>query len=84
MKKQLTAEEFDRMVDEGEDVSALVEPAANKTVNIDLPRWMIEDLDAAAGNLNISRKAMINVVLGQFLQAQKAFQASGERRRTAV
>lgn len=81
MKKQVTAEEFDRMVDAGEDVSHLLEPAGNKTVNIDLPIWVIEELDAAAGRRNVARKALINIWLIDRLEAERLQVAGRDRRK---
>ena len=45
--------------------------AALKTVNIDLPEWMIADLDREAEELGINRKAIINVLLASVLKAKK-------------
>lgn len=45
--------------------------AALKTVNIDLPEWMIADLDREAEELGINRKAVINVLLAGILRAKK-------------
>ena len=44
---------------------------ALKTVNIDLPEWMILDLDHEAEQLGINRKALINVLLASVLRAKK-------------
>lgn len=45
---------------------------ALKTVNIDLPEWMIRDLDLEAEQLGINRKALINVLLASVLRSKKA------------
>jgi hypothetical protein len=44
---------------------------ALKTVNIDLPEWIIADLDAEAEQLGINRKALINVLLASVLRAKR-------------
>lgn len=44
---------------------------ALKTVSIDLPGWMIRDLDLEAEQLGINRKALINVLLASVLRAKK-------------
>ena len=49
--------------------------AALKTVNIDLPEWMIVDLDREAEALGINRKALINVLLASILRAKKEGQS---------
>ena len=58
-------------------------PKANKTaskdpkskqvraVNLDLPVWMLNILDQRADSLGISRKALVNVLLGKILLSQK-------------
>lgn len=43
-----------------------------RAVNLDLPVWMLNILDQRADSLGISRKAMVNVLLGQILSTQKA------------
>jgi len=45
---------------------------ALKTVNIDLPEWIIADLDREAKHLGINRKALINVLLASILQAKRS------------
>lgn len=42
-----------------------------RAVNLDLPVWMLNILDQRADSLGISRKAMVNVLLGQILSTQK-------------
>lgn len=42
-----------------------------RAVNLDLPVWMLNILDQRADALGISRKAMVNVLLGQILSSQK-------------
>lgn len=42
-----------------------------KAVNIDLPEWMVCDLDLEAEQLGISRKALINVLLASALRSKK-------------
>ena len=45
---------------------------ALKTVNIDLPEWIIADLDAEAEQLGINRKALINVLLASVLRSKRS------------
>lgn len=68
--KEITAEEFDEMFDDGEDVTPYLdlENAAlynnQKTrATITLPEWLVYRLDEEADRRAISRSAMINVVL---------------------
>lgn len=83
MKKKMSAEEFDQMVDAGEDVSELLVPAGTKAVNLDLPVWMIEALDSAAGLRNIPRKALINTWIFEMLKTEQLMQKNADRRRSA-
>jgi metal-responsive CopG/Arc/MetJ family transcriptional regulator len=39
-----------------------------KAINIDLPEWMVAELDAEAEKLGINRKAVINVLLASVLE----------------
>jgi hypothetical protein len=42
-----------------------------KPVNVDLPGWMVDQLDKEAKRLGINRKAMINVLLADALRRQQ-------------
>ena len=42
-----------------------------KTINIDIPEWMVLMLDHEAQQLGINRKAAINVLLGEILKSRK-------------
>lgn len=66
--KTISAEEFDRMFDDGEDISEyldwstarrLHEPA--KRVNVDFPADIVGKLDRAAKRRGVSRQALIKV-----------------------
>lgn len=53
--KTITAEEFDRRFDEGEDVSELIDWSTArrpwqeaKRVNVDFPAWVVNGLDTEA------------------------------------
>ena len=65
-EKQLSAEEFDRRFEAGEDVSAHVDWAAarrpnkqTQRVNVDFPVWMVDALDTEARHLGVSRQALV-------------------------
>ncbi len=70
-KKKVTVEEFDKMVDDGDDLSAVLVPVSVKPVMIDLPSWMIIALDEEARRLNVARKALINIWLADRLQSNQ-------------
>lgn len=69
MVKQISAEEFDRIFDEGEedileyldlDNAVLMQgDTIIKRVNVDFPQWMVDELDKEASRLSINRQAVI-------------------------
>lgn len=71
--KQVSDEEMDHLIDEGEDLSDYMDlenathfyPQADdpKTVNLTLPTWLVSYLDSEAKRRGIARKALINCVL---------------------
>jgi hypothetical protein len=76
MVKEISAEEFDRKFDNGEDVSAYLDfskarrPGQEpRRVNVDFPPWMVGSLDMEARRLGITRQAVIKVWIGERLDA---------------
>ncbi|WP_241963788.1 type II toxin-antitoxin system BrnA family antitoxin [Gordonibacter sp. 28C] len=74
MTKPITAEELDRMVDAGEDVTDLVvadsicQPGKEdepRKVNGTMPSWLVDELDIEARHLAVSRQAVINMWLAE-------------------
>lgn len=70
--KSISAEEFDRLFDEGGDISPYVDWSKGrrpnleiKRVNVDLPQWMINALDREAERLGITRQSVIKTWLGE-------------------
>ena len=74
MVKQISAEEFDRMFDDSEDVSDYVDWSSAerintpKRVNVDIPIWMIRRLDTHATMRGVSRQALIKMWLADRLE----------------
>jgi hypothetical protein len=75
-RRSITVEEFDRMFDDGEDISDFIDrsrltrPAlVPKRVNVDFPTWMVNRLDAEAARLGITRQAVIKTWIGERLGA---------------
>jgi hypothetical protein len=76
-RKPVTAEAIARRADQGEDVSGffkrqgrMVNPTqavSIQRVNVDLTAAMLEELDQAARELNISRQAVIKTLVRQAL-----------------
>jgi predicted DNA binding CopG/RHH family protein len=74
MTKSITAEEFDKKFDNGEDVSEYVDWSSAKRVNkeakrvnVDFPVWMVEAMDREADRIGISRQAFIKVIVAERL-----------------
>ena len=70
--KPVSAEAIARLADRGKDVSGffknqgrMVQPI--QRVNVDLTATMVEELDRAAQDLNVSRQAVIKTLVRQAL-----------------
>jgi hypothetical protein len=84
----MTAEGIARLADQGKDISGffqsqgrMLEPAqsaAIQRVNVDLTAAMLEELDQAARELNVSRQAVIKTLVRQALDQH--YLAHGARR----
>ncbi len=82
MKKEkatITAENFDRRFDDGEDISEFLDwdsarrPGLEpKRVNVDLPTWMISELDKQASLIGVTRQSIIKVWLSERIKTEKA------------
>jgi len=71
-KKPISAEAIARLADNGKDVSRFFTNSAKmmksiQRVNVDFTAAMLEELEAAAKELNISRQAVIKTMLRQAL-----------------
>ena len=80
--KPVSAETIARKADRGEDVSRffkgpgrMVQPI--QRVNVDLAAGMVEELDRAARELNVSRQAVIKTLVRQALDQH--YRALGSR-----
>ncbi len=70
--KPVSAEAIARLADRGKDVSRFFTNSGKRMppiqrVNVDLTATMLDELDAAAKELNISRQAVIKTLLRQGL-----------------
>jgi len=79
----ISAEEFDRRVDAGEDVSAYLDwdkatrPGRDTfKVNVDLPRDLLRRIDAEATRVGIPRQSWIKLRLSDLLDAADASRGS--------
>lgn len=75
----MKAEEFDRLFDDGEDVSSFLDLASarrpgleQRRVNVDFPVWMIESLDREARRLGVTRQSIIKVWLAERLEHRES------------
>jgi hypothetical protein len=74
-RRPVSAETIARIADQGKDVSRFFTNrgrmmAPIQRVNVDLAAGMLEELDKAAKELNISRQAVIKTLLRQALDLQ--------------
>lgn len=75
----MKAEELDMLFDEGKedileyfDLSTAKRPALQQEkIDLDLPKWMINDLDKEAQRLGINRQSLIKVWIAQHLDSLK-------------
>ncbi len=82
VRKPSPAETIARQADRGKDVSRfftntgqMIEPI--QRVNVDLAAGMLDELDRAANELNVSRQAVIKTLIRQALDQQ--YLARGSR-----
>jgi hypothetical protein len=86
----MPAEAIARLADQGSDVSRfftnsgrMMTPGPIRRVNVDLASGMLEELDRAAKELNISRQAVIKTLIRQALDRQyraRGVQPAAKRR----
>jgi predicted DNA binding CopG/RHH family protein len=74
---EISAEEFDRRFDAGEDMTPYLDMSTArrpgiepKRINVDFPFWMVEALDREAAKMGITRQSLIKVVVHEHLQAK--------------
>lgn len=74
--KPISAEEFDRRFDDGEDMGDYIDWSSArrpgmeaKRVNVDFPQWMVAGLDREAKRLGITRQALIKTWVAARLDA---------------
>jgi hypothetical protein len=82
--RSISVEEFDRMFDDGEDVSDYLDWSSvrrpgleSKRVNVDFPAWMVRRLDQQAQKRGVTRQALIKMWLADRLEAADSPIANG-------
>ena len=75
----MTAEQLDDMFDSGVDlllhldISTAKRPnLEQKRVNVDLPIWMIQNLDREADRVGVTRQSIIKVWLAERLKMERS------------
>ena len=80
-KKPVSAETIARMADNGKDVSRFFTNSGEmrkpiQRVNVDFTASMLEELESAAKDLNVSRQAVIKTLVRQGLDQRQTARAS--------
>jgi hypothetical protein len=79
MKKEstMTAQEFDRRFDEGEDITPYVDESTirrpgleARRVNVDFPEWIIQKLDLQSRMIGVSRQSLIKLWISERVQQE--------------
>jgi CopG antitoxin of type II toxin-antitoxin system len=72
--KTITAAEFDRKADDGEDLSEYLDWSKAsrpnlepKRVNVDFPMWVVNGLDREAQRLGVTRQSLIKMWIAEKL-----------------
>ena len=83
-KKPASAETIARMADNGKDVSRFFTNSGRmmkpiQRVNVDFTAAMLEELESAAKELNISRQPVIKTLIRQGLDQRQSARASRRR-----
>ena len=77
----MTAEEFERRFDEGEDVTPFFDMASirrpgvePRRVNVDFPEWMVAELDWQSRLIGVSRQALVKLWVSERFQKEQQIQ----------
>lgn len=75
--KTISASEFDKKFDDGEDVMEFLDLSKaerpnqkHKRINVDFPLWMVEELDKASDRVGVTRQSLIKMWLADKLSLQ--------------
>ncbi len=74
----MKAEEFEKMFEDGEDITHLLDLSSarrpnleQKRVNVDFPKWMVNQLDVEARRVGVTRQSIIKIWLAERLALTK-------------
>ncbi len=81
--KKITAQEFDKKFDDGQDISEYLDLSTairlkdmkklkteTKKVNVDFPEWVVESLDKEAKKIGVTRQSIIKVWIAERLKEE--------------
>jgi len=81
--KTITAKEFDKKFDNGEDISEYLDFSKatrpnilntdTKKINVDFPEWIIDSLDREAKKIGVTRQSIIKVWIAERLKEENKF-----------
>lgn len=73
----LTAQEFERRFDEGEDITPYIDESSvrrpgweARRVNVDFPEWIIQKLDIQSKMIGVSRQSLIKLWIADRIQQE--------------
>ena len=73
----MTAQEFDRRFDEGEDIAPYIDESTirrpgleARRVNVDFPEWIIQKLDLQSRMIGVSRQSLIKLWISERVQQE--------------
>jgi hypothetical protein len=79
----MKAEEFDKLFDDGKDITHLLDLSSArrpnqelKRVNVDFPIWIVNRLDREAKRLGVTRQSIIKIWLAERLERSASKEAS--------
>ena len=79
----MKAEEFEKLFDDGEDITHLLDLSSarrpnleQKRVNVDFPIWMVNQLDREAKRVGVTRQSIIKMWLAEKLERRQSANAS--------
>ena len=78
----MKSEEFDKLFDEGKDITHLLDMSSArrpnqeiKRVNVDFPLWMVKQLDQESKRLGVTRQSIIKIWLAERLERVRSKEA---------
>lgn len=79
----MKAKEFEKLFDDGEDITHLLDLSSarrpnleQKRVNVDFPIWMVNQLDREAKHVGVTRQSIIKMWLAERLESRQSTYAS--------